>query len=82
MEAKDSGDCNAILGADKLLTCAYWEAEKLLTFYYQPPQKIQIEYTGPLIIMWEQPDVDATSIGIVKTPQSTTSYLLKKLHEN
>jgi hypothetical protein len=38
MSFKDSDDRNAILAADKLLTHARWEAEKLL-MPYQPPQK-------------------------------------------
>ena len=50
-EAKESGNRNAILAADKLLSHARWEAEKLLALY-QPVQKSQVEHSGPMIIGW------------------------------
>jgi hypothetical protein len=51
-EAEKSGDRNKILGADKLLAHARWEAEKLLALY-QPVQKSQVENLGgPMIIGW------------------------------
>lgn len=46
VEAKESGDRNKILAADKLLVHARWEAEKLLALY-QPAQKSQEGNNNP-----------------------------------
>ena len=61
VEAKDSGDRNQILAADKLLGHARWEAEKLLSLF-QPVQKSQIENVGPMIIGWENEVSDKTNV--------------------
>jgi hypothetical protein len=60
-EAQKSGDRNRILAADKLLSHARWEAEKLLPLY-QPVQKTEIAHSGPYVIGWDDGPSDVVVI--------------------